>query len=679
MLTNQPSLFANLTAIDSGIVLSSTATDEQIKRFILTWQEQTSFALDLETYGKGENDPLDPWLGHIRTVQIGLKNGSVLVADLGGWDDDRSANHDRLTRLGFFDTLKTTVESPTIWTVMHNGLFELCWLGHKYGIKAWHCADTMLLSQLLWAGIEAYRHSLKAVGERLGISIDKEQQRSDWGWPLSNEQINYAANDVRVLFPIWRKLAAEVDLAGMNLSASIEFNALPAFAEMTIGGFPVDRQILDRITDAYEQAAAALLEPFAAAFPDLSVDDHAKLPGAIKQKLGIEVSKSDKSALNPYRDRPEISSLLAGRSIGAYLDYLYNMKRAYRDGAVRGGYRQQAKQGRGRSTSGGGNGIPSCNLQNPPNPTKACPELAALNLPKVRSAFRPPVGYKLLVVDLSAAHARIAAQTTGDELFIASYIDNVDVHAIVASRLSTLPTVAKNWTQEQISKIRKQEDENGRKTPDAVLATSLRNVSKNVFYGWLNGAGASKTSETIRVGGFENSIEFAESIVALLGESFPGIRAYHDRVKRHLKTNQVRHSGVSLSYTWATGVSGRRVWLPVWENPKTGRDGKPYIAKSAKPTDAVMAAWMMVEADAVKAAMHVIRTEAANHPEWDLQFVNICHDELDCICKAEYADAAAHAVWLAMQGCLAMFVQVIPVVEDPFKASSIVCDDWSEK
>jgi ribonuclease D len=123
------------------------------------------------------------------------------VADLGGWDDDRSANHDRLTRLGFFDTLKTTVESPAIWTVMHNGLFELCWLGHKYGIKAWRCADTMLLSQLLWAGIEAYRHSLKAVGERLGISIDKEQQRSDWGWPLSNEQINYAANDVRVLFP----------------------------------------------------------------------------------------------------------------------------------------------------------------------------------------------------------------------------------------------------------------------------------------------------------------------------------------------------------------------------------------------------------------------------------------------------------------------------------------------
>jgi hypothetical protein len=63
MLTNQPSLFANLTAIDPGIVLSSTATDEQIKRFILTWQEQTSFALDLETYGKGENDPLDPLAG----------------------------------------------------------------------------------------------------------------------------------------------------------------------------------------------------------------------------------------------------------------------------------------------------------------------------------------------------------------------------------------------------------------------------------------------------------------------------------------------------------------------------------------------------------------------------------------------------------------------------------------
>ncbi|MBW4583485.1 MAG: hypothetical protein KME42_28310 [Tildeniella nuda ZEHNDER 1965/U140] len=664
MLTHQHSLLFADVPLNSGIIYSRTASTRQIAKFIDVWSDATAVAVDIETYGEGEMDGLDPWKGLIRTIQVGLRDGSCLIADLGGWEDDRATLISRLESLGFFAQLKASVESKDQWTVGHNLNFDLQWLIKLYGFKPWKCADTMLLSQIYWAGIEQYRHSLKAVCERLGFEIDQSQQRSDWGWALTNEQLNYAAYDTTVLFKVWQKLGLMCTEQGLSNTCLAEFGALPAFAEMSVYGFPADRTALENITQQYQSAADEIAKPFNATFPGLSVDDNAKLPPAIREKLSINVDKTDKEALNPHRSHPVISSLLATRSIGAYLDYLANCKLAYRDGAIRGGYRQCAPQGRGRSTSGKSNGVPSVNLQNPPNPSKACPEVAVLHLPPVRSLFRPPAGYKLLVVDYSAAHARIAAETTGDKLFQASYIDDVDVHAIVAAKLSTLAD--RNWTREQISAIRKQKDAEGK------LATTLRNIAKNVFYGWLNGAGAKKTAATVEIGGFRCTVEFAQSIIDLLQASFSGVKQYHDRVKRSIRTDKVWFEGCKLPYTWAVGLSGRRVFLPIWEAKEGGYGG-------AKPTDAVMVAWMTVEADSIKTAMHQIRLAAEVNPEWGLRLCNINHDELNCLCKEEHAEAAGYAVWLAMQSALAYFVRSIPAYENPYSAESVVCSDWSEK
>lgn len=664
MITQQHSLLFADVALNSGIIYTPKASNRDIQVFIEQWDKASAVAVDIETYGEAETDPLDPWRGKIRTIQIGLRSGECLIADLGGWEDDREALSARLENLGFFTQLKATIESKTVWTVGHNLVFDLQWLIKLYGFVPWKCADTMLLSQLYWAGVEVYRHNLKAVGDRLGVSIDKTQQRSDWGWALTNEQLNYAATDTTVLFQLWDKLGLMVQEAGLTNSCNAEFGALSAFAEMGVYGFPADKTLLAAITAQYQAAADEIAKPFNEMFPGLSVDDNAKLPAALGEKLNIKVDKADKEALNPHRSNPVISSLLATRSIGAYLDYLANCSNAYRDGSIRGGYRQCAPQGRGRSTSAKSDGIPSVNLQNPPNPSKACPEIVALDLPAVRSLFRPPAGYKLLVVDYSAAHARIAAETTKDALFRASYVDGIDVHAIVASKLSTL--AEQNWSQEQISKIRKQKGSEGE------LATTLRNIAKNVFYGWLNGAGAKKTAATVEIGGFRCKVEFAKEIIDLLGESFPGVRRYHEQIKRSLKTNRTTFEGCKLPYTWAVGISGRRVFLPIWEAQEGGYGG-------AKPTDAVMVAWMTVEADSIKAAMHHVRLQAEAHPEWGLRLCNINHDELNAICKQEHAEAAGYALWLAMQSTLAFFIRSIPAYEGAYSPKNVVCDDWSEK
>jgi DNA polymerase I-like protein with 3'-5' exonuclease and polymerase domains len=440
---------------------------------------------------------------------------------------------------------------------------------------------------------------------------------------------------------------------------------------MMVSGMPVDEPVLDDVLQQYRTALAIVGEAFAEKFPEYSMHEtvtakannreDGNLISAIGVRLGIHVGKADKDALNPHRDNPVVASLLASRSAKIYCDYLQGVKDSLREGSIRGGYRQCAAQGRGRSTSGDA-AIPSVNLQNPPNPSKMCAEMRVFNLPPVRSVFKVPEGYAMGGTDYSAAHARIAAETTKDKAFISSYIDNVDIHCVVASKLSTL--VDKHWTQEQITKIRKE------KTEDGGLATRLRNTSKNVFYGWLNGAGKAKTAETIGLGGFGCTVEFAGEIIDLLGRAFPGIKQYHDKIKRLIMKNPVAFDGCKTPYVAVSGVSGRRVWLPVWPKDDRGYGG-------AKPTDALMVAWMTVESDAKKMAMGLVRERSAENPDWCLRLVNDCHDELVWVAKEEHFNAAGEAVWMAMQSTLAYFVKKIPVYEDYFEPTKPT-HSWDE-
>ena len=684
---NQQSIFAIVeTPLPEWLRVDMRCGNPEIKAFIKQWVNARMFALDIETYSNTDttDGALDPWLGEIRLVQIGLRDGSVMIFDLGGYDDDREAIAQRLTKLGFFDALKQTVSSKRQRTIGHNLNFDLGWILHKFGIAPWYVGDTMLMSQIYWAGISTYRHSLKATAGRLGIEIDKTEQTSNWGFPLVSSQLLYAGLDVRNLFPVYLELAKLCEVDGLLPSVNAEFAALPAFVEMMETGMPVDEPTLDDVLAKYKTAYETISAPFFAAFPGYSIHETAtaksagredgNLIAALGKRLGIHVEKCDKDALGPYRDNPIIGSLLAAKSAKAYVNYLQGVKDSLRDCAVRGGYRQCAPQGRGRSTSGGGDGetesstgatktgVPSVNLQNPPNPTKMCAELRGLDLPSVRSIFRAPPGYAMGGTDYSAAHARIAAQTTKDKAFIASYNDDIDIHCVVAAKLSWL--VGKRWTESQLTKIRKE------KTDDGGLATRLRNTAKNVFYGWLNGAGAAKTAETIGLGGYPCELDFAKEVISLLNDAFPGIKAYHDAIKKLIKLNPVFFTGCKLPYVGVAGISGRRVWLPVWPTNDKGYGG-------AKPTDALMVAWMTVESDAKKMAMGLVRIEAEKHPEWKLRLINDCHDELDWISLEEYFNDAGAAVWLAMQSALAYFVTVISVCEGPFEPSEPT-HSWDE-
>jgi ribonuclease D len=73
--------------------------------------------------------------------------------------------------------------------------------------------DTQIAGALLGSPAQAGYAAL--VAERLGRSLAKEHTRTDWSRrPLSAEQLQYAADDVRYLAPLYRELKDALNLAG---------------------------------------------------------------------------------------------------------------------------------------------------------------------------------------------------------------------------------------------------------------------------------------------------------------------------------------------------------------------------------------------------------------------------------------------------------------------------------
>ncbi|MEM6521072.1 MAG: ribonuclease D, partial [Cyanobacteria bacterium P01_C01_bin.70] len=147
-----------------------------------------AIAVDTETMG------LLPWRDRLCLVQLCDGSGyvSVVRIELG----QTAAPH-----------LKQLLETPTISKIFHFARFDLATLRHHLGIVVSPIFCTKVASKL--SRTYSPKHGLKElVREVSGVELDKTQQSSDWGnaMNLSEEQLRYAANDVRYLHQIRQSL-----------------------------------------------------------------------------------------------------------------------------------------------------------------------------------------------------------------------------------------------------------------------------------------------------------------------------------------------------------------------------------------------------------------------------------------------------------------------------------------
>lgn len=182
-----------------------------------TARERGVACLDLETSG------LDWRRDRIATCQVFIPGGDCLLVRLG------SAPADNLEGL---------LRDPEILKIFHYAMFDLRFMAAQWGVRARHVACTKVSSKILEPSEE--KHSLKDLLSRhLGVRIDKGQRLSDWfAAELTQEQVEYALNDVRYLWDLFNVLRENLEGVNRFGLAESSFSYLPSRVELDLLGAP---------------------------------------------------------------------------------------------------------------------------------------------------------------------------------------------------------------------------------------------------------------------------------------------------------------------------------------------------------------------------------------------------------------------------------------------------------
>lgn len=472
--------------------------------------------LDLETTG------LDPLSCRARLCQLSLPSGRVYVADL--WELGREGSSP-------LQDLARFTEDPNVKIVGHNLKFDLSFIQASQGrrLKMVNLFDTMLASQVCWAGYHDLKkapkaiknpftkkipeQSLKALAERhLGVFLSKELQASNWGADtLSPEQKSYAARDVAVLLPLHDILQKLLQKNKLEHIAELEFRALPSVIELELQGLPLDTQACRAMMEQKKGQAQTIAQSLQAEAQKAGFEPRRKKGKKYSHLLNPESSQDVLAFLQGHKisstkevDLKELS--LAGCSFaGALLHYRalshqvafmedWLLKLSPIDGRLHPSYCQiQAATGRFSSREPNAQQIPKRGEDGQ----------------AIRKLFRAPPGKRLIKADFSGIELRIMACLSQDKTMLEAFQAGQDLHKLTASKVSGLPI-------EQITKAQRQ----GAKAVNFLL-----------IYGGQPELLQRRAKETY---GVEMSLEQAQSSHKMFFQAYPGVEAFH-RKQRALK------------------------------------------------------------------------------------------------------------------------------------------------
>ncbi|KAB8335739.1 ribonuclease D [Scytonema tolypothrichoides VB-61278] len=131
--------------------------------------------------------------------------------------------------------LKKLLEAANVLKVFHFARFDIATLRYNLSIHVDPVFCTKIASKL--ARTYTQRHGLKDVVQELEVvELDKSSQSSDWGnaTNLSEAQLNYAANDVRYLISVQKKLTEMLKREERLELAQECFRCLPTIVSLDL-------------------------------------------------------------------------------------------------------------------------------------------------------------------------------------------------------------------------------------------------------------------------------------------------------------------------------------------------------------------------------------------------------------------------------------------------------------
>lgn len=534
------------------------------------------FAFDTETTS------LDYMEARIVGVSFAIEPGKAAYVPFG---HDYLGAPVQLTEAVVLGKLKPLLEDPARLKVGQNLKYDRNVL-LNHGIELQGIAyDTMLESYVL--NSTASRHDMDSLARRyLNVeTISFEEIAGKGVKQLTFNQIEleqaapYAAEDaditLRLHQALWGKLSAEPDLA--KVFSEIELPLLPVLARMERLGTTIEPKLLHQQSQEIEVRLAELeKQAHELAGQEFNLSSPKQLGEILFTKLGLPIiKKTPKGApstaeevLAELAETYELPQLLMEHRGLAKLKSTYTDKLPLmikpQTGRVHTSYHQAvAATGRLSSTDPNLQNIPVRNEQGR----------------RIRQAFIPCAGFKLVAADYSQIELRIMAHLSGDKGLLTAFAEGKDIHKATAAEVFGVEL-------------------------DAVTS-DMRRSAKAINFGLIYGMSAFGLAKQLGIGRAE-----AQKYMDLYFERYPGVLEYMERTRQ-----QAEAQG------YVETLFGRRLYLPDIKSRNAG------LRKAAERA-AINAPMQGTAADIIKRAMINVDGWIRGIEDESIRMLMQVHDEL---------------------------------------------------
>ncbi|MFQ2732968.1 DNA polymerase I [Aeromonas caviae] len=557
---------------DYRCILDEAEFDEWLARL----QAAPLFAFDTETTS------LDYMDARVVGVSFAIEPGKAAYVPFG---HDYLGAPVQLSEALVLGKLKPLLEDPARLKVGQNLKYDRNVL-LNHGIELQGIAyDTMLESYVL--NSTASRHDMDSLARRYlnAETISFEDIAGKGVKQLTFNQIEldqaapYAAEDaditLRLHQTLWGKLSAEPGLA--KVFCEIELPLLPVLARMERLGTTIEPKLLHQQSQEIEVRLAELeKQAHELAGQEFNLSSPKQLGEILFTKLGLPIiKKTPKGApstaeevlaeLAETYDLPRL--LMEHRGLAklksTYTDKLPLMIKP-QTGRVHTSYHQAvAATGRLSSTDPNLQNIPVRNEQGR----------------RIRQAFIPCAGYKLVAADYSQIELRIMAHLSGDKGLLTAFAEGKDIHKATAAEVFGVAL-------------------------DAVTS-DMRRSAKAINFGLIYGMSAFGLAKQLGIGRAE-----AQKYMDLYFERYPGVLEYMERTRQQADVQG-----------YVETLFGRRLYLPDIKSRNAG------LRKAAERA-AINAPMQGTAADIIKRAMINVDGWIRGIEDESIRMLMQVHDEL---------------------------------------------------
>ena len=531
--------------------------------------------------------------------------------------------------------LKPVLADRSVLKVGQNIKYDWVLL-YRLGLPMAPLDDTMLISYVLDGGSSSGNtggHGMDRLSERwLGhVPIPFKDVAGSGKSQVTFDLVDierataYAAEDADVALRLWQVLKPR--LVADKLTAvyeRLERPLIDVIGRMERRGIAVDRQILSRLSGDFAQSAAALEdEIYQLAGERFNIGSPKQLGDILFGRMGF--AGATKTATGQWSTSARILEDLAAeghelpRKIVDWRQ-LTKLKSTYTD-ALPGYINRETKRVHTcysmASTSTGRLSSSEPNLQNIP--------IRTAEGRKIRTAFIPEPGRKLISADYSQIELRVLAHVAEIPQLRQAFADGIDIHAMTASEMFSVPMEG--------------------------MPPEVRRRAKAINFGIIYGISAFGLANQLSIPRDE-----AGAYIKKYFERFPGIRDYMDATKA-----TARDKG------YVETIFGRRAHYPDIRSPNAQ-------VRSFNERAAINAPIQGSAADIIRRAMVRMEGALADAGLDEVEMLLQVHDELIFEAPEDQVEKAIPVIRQVMEHAAMPAVSM----RVPLHVDARAADNWDE-